>query len=205
VTVSWPGSGWTGFADQFAVLERIRIPTVAVLTGSAVFMMGAFIALKASRPGVACGLLAGMMAPIFILVHWGFLLMEPFQSSRPMAEILKSLDPLDAVVVQEPREYSWISGIVFYSKRMVYVLKDSRFDNDTSRHREPPERFLDQKEVSELWKSGKRVALVYDQSWENEIRGLSEFGPVNEIGRFGSRVVVATGTMIGSVEGKGPP
>lgn len=205
VTLSWPGSGWTGFADQLAVLERIRIPTVAVLTGSALFMLGALIAVKTSRPGFACGLLAGMMAPIFILVHWGFLLMEPFQSSRPAAEMLKSLAPLEAVVVQEPREYSWISGIVYYSKRMVYVLKDSRFDKDTSRHREPPERFLNQEEFSKLWKSGKIVALVCDQSLENDIRGLPELGPVNEIGRFGSRVVVSTGTAIGSVERRGPP
>ena len=197
---AWPGSGWTGAPDELKALERIHLPTVAVLTGSAICMLLALIAVKISRPGLACGLLGAMMAPIFILVHWGFLVMEPSQSSRPIAEMLKRAPPIEVIVFQEPREYSWISGIVFYSKCMVHVLKDSRFDADKSRHREPPERFLDGEEFMDLWKSGKSVALVMDRSREDEASRIVQYGPVDEIDTLGARVVVTTGLPVRAAE-----
>jgi 4-amino-4-deoxy-L-arabinose transferase-like glycosyltransferase len=190
---AWPESGWMGTPHELVALERIHIPTVVVLTGSALCMLSALIAVMISRPRLACGLLAGMMAPIFILVHWGFLVMEPFQSSKPVAELLKRVPPLEVIVFQEPREYSWISGIVFYSKRMVHVLKDPRFDSDKSRHREPAERFLDQEDLVKLWQSGKCVALVMDHESEDQATKLSQCGPVDELGSLGTRVIVATG------------
>lgn len=193
VAVWWPESGWIGTPDQASVLERIHLPTVIVLAGSAIFTMGALVALKTARPRLACGLLVGMMAPIFVMVHWGFILMEPFQSSRPVADILKRTGPADIIVFQEPREYSWTSGLVFYTKRYIHVLKDPRFDGDHSRRREPPERFLDQGELLKLWESGRSVALVLENSWEGEALRLLRFEPVNVVGRLGARVVIATG------------
>ncbi len=190
---SWPDSGWTGLSDQLAILLRIRLPTVLVLTGSAIFTLGAALALKASRPGLACGLLAGMMAPIFILVHWGFLVMEPFQSSQPAAEALNRLAPVDVMVCQEPREYIWLAGITFYTRGTLYVLKDPRFDEANVRRRKPVEKFLSQEELSRLWQSGKRVALVLEETDENAAARLSQLGPGRVVGRFGTRVVVATG------------
>jgi hypothetical protein len=190
---TWPGSGMTGTPYELIALERIHIPTVAVLTGSTLCMFFALFAVKISRPGLACGLLAGMMAPIFILVHWGWLVMEPFQSSRPLAQMLTRVPPLEFIVFQEPREFSWTSGIVYYTKRMVHVLRDPKLEMDKSRHREPPERFLNEEEFLELWGSGKSVALVMDHSWDDRASKLAQFGPVDEIGTLGTRVVVATG------------
>ena len=51
-------------------------------------------------PGLACGLLAGIMAPIFIMAHWGFVLMVPFTSSWPAVEIMNRAEPREALDVR---------------------------------------------------------------------------------------------------------
>jgi 4-amino-4-deoxy-L-arabinose transferase-like glycosyltransferase len=199
----WPGSGWSGAAEQIAALERIRMPTAVVLTGSALFVLGASIAVWVSRPGLACGLLVGIMAPIFLMAHWGFVLMAPFMSSRPVVEIFEKAEPVEAVVIQEPHEYQSISGMVYYSKRIVYILEDSAIDNPALRNRDTAARFLSQEELGELWRSGKRVAFVFDHSVESEAAKLSRFGPMDVIGKFGDRVIVANAINPGPVHKQG--
>ena len=127
--------------------------------------------------------------------------MEPFQSSRPVAEALTRLDPVDVIVCQEPREYLWLAGITFYTRGTLYVLKDPRFDEANGRRRKPAEKFLSQAELSLLWQSGKRVALVLEETEENAAARLSQLGPGRVVGRFGTRVVVATGLTTDTVNG----
>jgi hypothetical protein len=197
----WPASGWAGFSDQLAVLEQIRLPAVLVLAGAAVFTLAAAISLRLSRPGLAFCILTGMMAPIFILVHWGFLVMEPFQSGRQVADILKSLGPNEVIVCQEPREYKWLSGINFYTRQMVYVLKDPQFDGNSSHRREPAERFLNPEQFQQLWKSGKKVALVLEDADKKPAGILLQDGRVHVVARVGSRAVVANEPSAASVTG----
>ena len=194
----WPGSGWSGAVEQIAVLDRIRIPTTVVLTGAALFVMVASVAMRLSRPGLACGLLAGIMAPFFLMAHWGFVLMEPYMSSRPVVEILERVEPVEAVVIQEPHEYQAISGMVYYSKRPVYILEDPETDNPAFRYRYNVSKFLSPEELGELWKSGKKVAFVFDHSAGNEALKLSRFGPMDVIGKFGDKVIVANAVNPGS-------
>jgi 4-amino-4-deoxy-L-arabinose transferase-like glycosyltransferase len=198
--VWWPGSGWSGAAEQVAALERIRVPTLIVLTGSALFILCASYAMRVSRPGLACGLLAGIMAPIFLMAHWGFVLMEPFMSSRPVVEILERAEPVEAVIIQEPHEYQAISGMVYYSQKTVYILENSAVVNPALRHRDIAAKFLTREELGELWKSGKRLAFVFDHSVQSEAAELARFGPMDVIGRFGDRVIVANATNQGPAQ-----
>lgn len=191
----WPGSGWFGAAEQITALERIRIPTVVVLTGSALFVLGAAVSAWFSRPGLACGFIAGIMVPFFIMAHWGFILMEPFMSSRPVAELIRKAEPVNAVVIQRPHEYQAISGMVYYSDRTVYVLEDPELDDPGLRSRDVASRLLTQEKLEEMWKSGARIALVLDRSVEIEASVLSTLGPVDVIGQIGDRVVVANGMV----------
>ena len=186
----WPQSGWSGTSAQIATLERIRIPTAVVLAGSALFVLGASLASLLSRPGLACGLLAAIMAPIFIMANWGFVLMEPFMSSRPVVDILKRANSVEAVVIQQPHEYQSIGGMVFYSGRPVYIFEDSKSENPFMKYRDLGARFLSHEDLRELWGSEKRVALVFERSKESETSRLLQSEPANVIGKFGTRVVV---------------
>ncbi len=189
IAAYWPASGWIGAPDQVAMLDRIRVPTMVTLVGIAGLTLGALAASRRRRPGIACGLLAGMMLPLFALVHWGFLVAEPFHTSRALAQIVRrAAGPEDAVVVQEPYEYMWVGGITFYAKRTVSILKDSRFDGVPARRREPPDRFLDREQLLALWASGRRVVVVADEHGDVEAV-LARIRPAEVVGRAGGRVV----------------
>ncbi|MDR3553760.1 MAG: glycosyltransferase family 39 protein [Syntrophobacteraceae bacterium] len=185
----WPYSGWSGVSAQIAVVQRMRIPTVVVLTGAGISVLGAAAALLRSRPRFACGLMIGIMAPIFIMANWGFTLMVPFESSVSMAGILKRVGPVKAVVVLEPHEYQWVSGMVFYAGRNVYILKDQGL-GDPTLEGDLEKRLLNRQEFSKLWESGKRVLFVYDVEEKNAVLGLLKSKPARVVGGFGTRVVV---------------
>jgi 4-amino-4-deoxy-L-arabinose transferase-like glycosyltransferase len=185
----WPYSGWSGVSAQIAVVQRIRIPTVVVLAGAALFVFGASAALLKSRPRIGLALMIAIMAPIFVMSNWGFQLMVPFESSAPIVRILKKAGPVTAVVIREPHEYQWISGMVFYSGRKVYVLKDPDF-KDPSLDWDHDKRLLSLQEFSKLWKSGNRVVFVYDISQEQQVSRLLKSEPARVIGQFGTREVV---------------
>ncbi|GKT06839.1 glycosyltransferase family 39 protein [Desulforhabdus sp. TSK] len=190
ITNAWPTGGWTGSAEQMATLERIRVPAMASFAGAAAFSAGAWFAARRRIYTVACGLPAIMMVPFFLLVHWGFLAVEPFQSTRPIAEIVRThAGPDDMVVFPEPHEYMWVGGITFYAGRSVHILKDPRFDGLESRRREPPDRFLDESEFLKLWGSSQRVLVVTEA--EGKLQGLlTRLGDVKVLGKTGGRVVL---------------
>lgn len=188
---SWPESGWIAGPEQTAALERIRFATVWTMAGVAVFTVSSLVALKKFRFRLACGLLSAMMIPLFAMIYWGFLVMEPFMSSRPIAEIVnRHTMPGDILVFQEPHEYMWVGGITFYTKRLVHILKDPKFEGVAARRREPPERFLDREEFLNLWLSNTRVLLVAD-----ETSGLDTYlasqGVMKLKGKAGGRMVMS--------------
>ena len=191
VASSWPTAGWTGGAEQVVALDRIRIPTLAAMAGAGIFTTAALVALFRSRPGVACGLLAVMMVPLFLAVQWGFMVMEPFMSARPLAEIVRrNAGPEDIIVTEEPPEYMWIGGITYYTKRMVYVLKNPEYAGIPPQHREPAARFLDWSGFEALWKSGRRVLMVTDLEKKADFEALLlRAGPVRIVGQCARGVV----------------
>lgn len=190
---SWPSSGWVPGPDQNAVLERIRIPTILTMCAIAAFMTGALFAAKRSKPKLCLGLLSGLMVPLFIMIHWGFIVMQPFMSSRDVARIVsRNASPTDTVVFQEPHEYMWVGGLTFYTKRMVHIFKDPRLDGIASRKREPAELFLDRNGLEKLWDSGKKVLVVADEDGELATLVKGE-RTAQEIWHGGGRVVFCNG------------
>lgn len=187
----WPYSGWSGVSAQVAVLQRMRIPTVVVLAGSSICVLIASVALLKSRPRLAFAIMIGIMAPIFIMANWGFNLIVPFQSSYSIVKILKKAGPVQAVVILEPHEYQWVSGMVYYAARKVYILKDPGL-HDPALAPDGDGRLLSRQEFSKLWDSGKRVVFVYDLSRQEEVSELLQSDPPRVIGEFGTRVVVET-------------
>ncbi len=185
----WPYSGWSGVSAQMAVIQRMRIPTVVVLAGASIFVFSASVALLRSRPRLACALMIGIMAPIFIMANWGFELMVPFESSAPIVQILKRAGPVEAVVIREPHEYQWVSGMVYYAGRSVYVLKDQKV-GDPTLDGDRDKRLLEPREFLKLWNSGKRVIFVYEIDEQAEISKLLGSEPARVLGGFGTRVVV---------------
>jgi 4-amino-4-deoxy-L-arabinose transferase-like glycosyltransferase len=187
---SWPEAGWVGGPDQAMTLERMRIPTLVSLGGAALLTLGALVATRRARPGLACGLLAGMMVPLCVLIHWGFLVVEPYQSSRAVAEMVgRAAGPDDPVVLEEPHEYMWVGGLAFYTKRAVLILKDPKFERVGARRREPPDRFLDREGLLALWASGRRVVVVADGGGDLPAV-LHEVRPAAVVGQSGTQVVL---------------
>jgi 4-amino-4-deoxy-L-arabinose transferase-like glycosyltransferase len=187
---SWQESGWKAYEYQVAILETMRLPALVVLIYAAVASCGALAALAVSRTRLACGLLAGMMAPIFFMVHWGFLVMEPYHSARAAAEALSRYGPPELIVVQEPHEYMWIGGITYYTKFMVDVLKDPKYDNAAGHRREPKDRFIDRESIAGLFNAKEKIAfVVQDDAWQDMvIRGSGD--RLDLLGRFGNRILL---------------
>lgn len=195
VTAAWPESGWVADPEQVAIVERLRLPATVTLAGAAGLIVWSVVAVWRGRPAQACGLLAGMMAPVFVLVHWGFLQVEPFQSTRPAAEIVRrAAGPEDPVVLQEPHEYMWVGGITFYTGRPVLILKDPKFEGVAARRREPPDRFLDRDALLQLWVSGRRVVVVADGAGQVPAV-LHQARPAVVLGQSGGRVVLRPETL----------
>ncbi len=202
VAATWPGSGWVGGPEQTTTLERIWWPTFATLAWISLISLGAADCMRKTRYGAAAALLGAMTIPLFIMVHWGFGVMEPFMSLRPTAELAaQHAGPSGIVVSREPHEYMWIGGLPYYSGRMVYVLKDSRYDHAPPNRREPPERFLDTGALTTLWNSAKRVVLVADKT-DPVLPELQSTGRYDLIAEIGSRAVVGNGGDDGRLEAR---
>jgi len=148
---------------------------------------------------VAIGVLAVLIAGFFIerqlrtgLTRWveddmtaqaGIMLLMPDR------EIVRQAATPDHIVVfTEPHEYMWVGGITYYTKRLVHILKDPRYDHVSARRREPPERFLDTTEFTTLWTSGKPVLLVADVTRRDVYPILSAAGPVEVVAGIGNLV-----------------
>ncbi len=114
--------------------------------------------------------------------------MEPFMSSKPIVEILAKVEPVDAIAIEEPHEFMWASGVAYYGKKPVYILKDRKNGNQSL----PPDRkamFLGREEFRDLWASDRRIALVLERSSVNETAAVLSDRPLKEIGGYGSRLV----------------
>lgn len=193
-TDSWPEAGWINGPEQAAMLDRMRVPALAAMAGGALFSFAALIAVLKSRPRIALGLLAAMMAPFFVMVHWGFTAVNPFESSYETAQIVKrAAGPDDMVVFQEPHEYMWTGGITYYTRRMVHILKDPKFEGVKDRLREPPDRFMDRGALIALWNSNRKVVVVADEAKGNVAETLTREGHATVVGKSGTQIVLSNG------------
>lgn len=188
IASNWP----TGAAEASAreLLGTIYTPALSTLAGAAATTLLALGLMQRRQIGHAFGTLALMMLPIYAFIHWGFLLGEPFLSSRPVASIVSErMSPEDMIIAEEPWEPMWAAGLAFYTGKTLYFLRKERLPWSAYRTREPKERFLDEAQLSRLWTSIARVYLVISPDGARGLQRIVQ--PAYTIGVAGGRVVLS--------------
>jgi 4-amino-4-deoxy-L-arabinose transferase-like glycosyltransferase len=131
----------------------------------AVFFMAAALALVLSRrrPLAVAPILAGAILASMPLVQRGLVLMAPFNSSAPVAALIRieAGDEPTEVVFEAPVEYQSVAGLNFYLGHAVTLLRPPGFV-------EPPylvpyrdELFIDRAELGRRWRD-RNVIFVSD-------------------------------------------
>jgi len=148
---------------------------------------------RASFVTVLC--ISGLVA---VLVFNLVLLIEPYHSSRPVAESLVSLsEPNDLVVHEGSLEYS--GGLPFYTGRRINILNGRRGDLDFgSRYSETRYLFLDNDKFVRAWEGDQRVFLVTRSEVQESVLKKLPSKTVFPVGRYGSRLLYTNRRMASS-------
>jgi 4-amino-4-deoxy-L-arabinose transferase-like glycosyltransferase len=115
-------------------------------------------------PGLLCSMFA-----VFTVAHQGLILLEPLQSSRPLAELIeRERQPGEKIVLEaEPDgsfEYEEVAGLAFYTGQKIYLLRRKNPPKPPLPWT-PEERFvLSEAEFYRLWQAADRVYLVTNAS-----------------------------------------
>jgi 4-amino-4-deoxy-L-arabinose transferase-like glycosyltransferase len=136
---------------------------ISLLTGS---ILGALaFSRRYSRLGLP-GLL-GSMFVVFTVAYQGLLVLEPLQSSRPLAALIeRERQPGETIVLEAeqdgPFEYEEVAGLAFYTGQRIYLLRRTHPPKPPFPWT-PEERFvLSEAEFQRLWQAANRVYLVTD-------------------------------------------
>lgn len=186
---------------QVALLEQLASIKRNLLTIFTIILGGGVLALLAfSRRRLTFGFLSLIFSMIaaFFFVHRGLVLLEPIQSSKPLAALITGeRKPSERIVLEiekeEPFEYEKVSGLVFYTGRKVYVLR-RRNPPTLPFPLKPEERFLlREADFHQLWQSGERIYLVTDSLFDGDGVLDGRF-PFFILGKVGNRWVVSNKT-----------
>ena len=134
-------------------------------------------------PSLVCSTLA-----VFFVAHHALVLLEPSQSSKPLAAFInRDRQPGDTIVLEiekdGPFEYEEVAGLAFYTGQKVYLLRE-RTPPEFPLPLPPEERFmLSEAEFHRLWGSEQHIYLVTD--------ALDRRSPFVLVGRVGDRWVLS--------------
>jgi len=137
--------------DSFAYL---RLPLC--LAGAA-FLLGAVANLRWS--GMRAFLATGFMMVLFFhAARLALVVFDPYLSSRPLAEALRSAPPGKLIV---DRHYYFFSSVIFYTGQDPFLL-NGKFNNMEYGAGAPgaPAVFLNDSEFKDLWTGEKTYYLV---------------------------------------------
>jgi 4-amino-4-deoxy-L-arabinose transferase-like glycosyltransferase len=182
----WP-TGWPrDLATEHAVLTQLHAPAVATLAACAVLLAVAAVTVRRwVRLSVA--LMTVMMIPFLILAHWGFALMEPFRTDRETAALVRQLArPGTEVILDEPHEFMWIAGVVYYggaAPDYVVALRPGSLVRQ-----EPAERFVSREALRARWDSSAPTLAITDANSPLMTNLLARGGRV--AGRTAQQVVL---------------
>jgi hypothetical protein len=178
--------------DQGGVLPFTSVaPFVQLLKGlGAVLAIGwplSYILFHFSMPRASFVTVLGISGLVAVLVFNLVLLIEPYHSSRPVAESLVShSEPNDLVVHEGSLEYS--GGLPFYTGRRINVLNGKRGDLEFgSRYPEARHLFLKDAEFVRLWEDNRRIFLVMSSQRRKGILDVLSIKNAFLIGEYGSR------------------
>jgi 4-amino-4-deoxy-L-arabinose transferase-like glycosyltransferase len=142
--------------------------------------------------GLPC-LLCSMFAA-FTIAHQGLILLEPMQSSRPLAELIeRERQPGETIVLEAeqdgPFEYGEVAGLAFYTGQKIYLLWQ-RNPPKPPLPWTPEEQFvLSEAEFQRLWQGEERVYLVSDAYPDGA--GVLERPASIVVGQVGTRYVLS--------------
>ena len=186
--------------DQGGVLPFTSVaPFVQLLKGlGAVLAIGwplSYILFHFSMPRASFVTVLGISGLVAVLVFNLVLLIEPYHSSRPVAETLVSRsEPNDLVVHEGPLEYS--GGLPFYTGRRINILNGRRGDLDFgSRYSETRYLFLDNDKFVRAWEGDQRVFLVTRSEVQESVLEKLPSKTVFPVGRYGSRLLYTNRRM----------
>jgi 4-amino-4-deoxy-L-arabinose transferase-like glycosyltransferase len=189
--------------DQGGVLPFTSVaPFVQLLKGlGAVLVIGwplSYILFHFSMPRASFVTVLCISSLVAVLVFNLVLLIEPYHSTRPVAESLVShSEPNDLVVHEGSLEYS--GGLPYYTGRKINVLNGRRGDLDFgSRYSETRYLFLEDDSFARMWQGKQRVFFV---SRPGVQQSVLERLPVKKsflVGRYGSHLLYTNRRMASS-------
>jgi hypothetical protein len=126
-------------------------------------------------------------AGIFLLLFRVVLLLEPYHSTKPIADaILAQARPQDLILHEDPLEYS--GGLVFYTGKRIYIVNGKRGSLEFgSRYPEAREIFLDSEAFVRLWRGEQKLFLVTRFPQERSVVHSLPQENIRLLGRFGAR------------------
>jgi hypothetical protein len=170
---SWWAPGWPhDRGAALAVLSQIHWRAVVTLSCAAT-LFGLAALLVRRWPRLTMSVIVILMAPFLLLSHWGFALIEPFQSHHPTARLVRQLaTPGTLVILEEPHEFMWIAGIAYYGGPAARYVVASH-PGSMVRH-EPADRFLSDEAIRMRWLGKARTLAVtgWNTPLMSELLGL---------------------------------
>jgi 4-amino-4-deoxy-L-arabinose transferase-like glycosyltransferase len=126
-------------------------------------------------------------AGIYLLLFRLIVLLEPYHSSKPVADaVLQRAEAADLILHEDPLEYS--GGLVYYTNRRVYIVNGRRGSLEFgARFPDVAELFLDSADLARLWGSDKRIFFVTRLPPEQSALRLVPHGAFVFLGEYGAR------------------
>ena len=176
--------------DSFAYL---RLP---LYVAGAAFLLGAVgnLGWSGTRAFLASGL---MMVLFFHAARLALVVFDPYLSSRPLAEALRSASPGKLIV---DHHYYYFSSVIFYTGQDPLLL-NGKFNNLEYGAAAPGASavFVNDSEFKELWTSADRYYLVASQAGADRIESL--------VGKERFQMVASSGgkLLLTNIGAKNPP
>jgi 4-amino-4-deoxy-L-arabinose transferase-like glycosyltransferase len=148
---------------------------------------GSVVAWFTRRSAVAPLCLAGMMIVFVHAAHSAMTVFDPYLSSRPLADILRSAPP--GRLVLEGHYYP-ASSVVFYTNRPALLLngKQDNLIYGAAAPNAPPV-FLEDDDLAQLWSRPERLYLVAPDSSRSRLDAL--LGTVHVFAARGGKLILS--------------
>jgi 4-amino-4-deoxy-L-arabinose transferase-like glycosyltransferase len=174
-----------------------QIPALASPFFITILAASVLAALASSRRFWVFSLLGLMcsMVVVFSIAHHGLILVEPMQSSKPLAELIeRDRQPGEKIVLEVeedgPFEYAQVAGLAFYTGQKIHLLRRKNPPKPPLPWT-PEEQFvLSEAEFHRLWEAEDRVYLVTD-AYPDRTEVLDGRATIVMLGQVGNRYVLS--------------
>jgi 4-amino-4-deoxy-L-arabinose transferase-like glycosyltransferase len=132
--------------------EAKELPHVAWIA-ACIFGLASLAALAlAVRPRLMPLPLIGAMCALVPVIHHGLTLIAPFNSSKPIADVINAVaTESDTLVYEAPTEYQSGAGLFFYTRRKWWVLRPRGFVAPPYLKPHEGELFIPRKDLKYVW------------------------------------------------------